>query len=123
MWDNFPEGSDTVKLYAKCALLGALVLGAGATAAGALGGIERNAPPTATVYTYEWSCPIDEAAFVLRDCGGFVGVYDSAAAKKPVTVTDIEVSCLRDADRDMLTAGIAVSDREELLSLLEDLGS
>ena len=123
MRDNFPEGSDTVKLQAKYALLGALVLLAGVSAAGALGGIQQNAPPTPTVYTYEWNCSMEEAAFVLRESDGYVGVFESAGARKPVTVTDIEVAGLRDADRDMLSAGIAVCDRQELLSLLEDFGS
>ena len=42
---------------------------------------------------------------------------------KPVTVTAIEVSNLRGADRAMLEKGIPVSDKSELLELLEDLGS
>ena len=38
-------------------------------------------------------------------------------------LTDIEVGTLREADRQILNTGLAVADREELLTLLEDLGS
>ena len=41
----------------------------------------------------------------------------------PMTLTDIEVGTLREADRQILNTGLAVADREELLTLLEDLGS
>ncbi|MEG1633323.1 MAG: hypothetical protein RR314_04650 [Oscillospiraceae bacterium] len=113
-----------MKLYVKGALLAALSLGAAVSAYKAVGGIrEREVEEKRPVYTYEWSCDPDEAAFVLREYDGHVGVFDSNAAKSPVTVTDIELDCLRRADRDMLTAGIAVADRAELLTLLEDLGS
>ena len=40
-----------------------------------------------------------------------------------ITLTDIEIETLRDADRQILNAGLAVADREELLTLLEDLGT
>ncbi len=40
-----------------------------------------------------------------------------------MTLTDIEVGTLREADRQILNTGLAVADREELLTLLEDLGS
>ena len=38
-------------------------------------------------------------------------------------VTDIEVRLLPAADRETLAAGLSVESREELLLLLEDLGS
>ena len=38
-------------------------------------------------------------------------------------MTGIELSCLRNADRAMVQAGIPVLSRQELLLLLEDLGS
>lgn len=38
-------------------------------------------------------------------------------------MTRIELKCLRAADRAMVEAGIPVLSRQELLQLLEDLGS
>ena len=61
--------------------------------------------------------------FFLRSSGGYVAVYTGQKEKEPVTVTAIEVSNLRGADRAMLEKGIPVSDKSELLELLEDLGS
>lgn len=65
----------------------------------------------------------DMARFYLRDSGGYVAVYERARDKTPMLVTDIELSCLRSADRAMVESGIPVLDRQELLQLLEDLGS
>ena len=50
-------------------------------------------------------------------------MFASAVDKDPITLTDIEIETLRDADRQILNAGLAVADREELLTLLEDLGT
>ena len=65
----------------------------------------------------------ESAEFFLRSSGGYVAVYTGQKEKEPVTVTAIEVSNLRGADRAMLEKGIPVSDKSELLELLEDLGS
>ena len=65
----------------------------------------------------------ENAEFFLRSSGGYVAVYTGQKEKEPVTVTAIEVSNLRGADRAMLEKGIPVSDKSELLELLEDLGS
>ena len=65
----------------------------------------------------------DMARFYLRDSGGYVAVYEQERDKTPLAVTDIELACLRSADQAMLEAGIPVLDRQELLKLLEDLGS
>lgn len=65
----------------------------------------------------------DSAEFYLRVSGGYVAVFTGRREKEPVTVTAIEVSNLRGADRAMLERGIPVSDKNELLELLEDLGS
>jgi hypothetical protein len=112
-----------MKLYVKGLLLAALASGAAAAAWKAVGGITGASAAREPQYAYEWSCSMDDAAFVLRDYGGHVGVFASARAESPVTVTDIEVACLRQADQEMLRSGIAVADRDELLTLLEDLGS
>lgn len=65
----------------------------------------------------------EDAQFFLKSSGGYVAVYEDERYRSPLTVTGIETSCLRGADRAMLEEGIPVSDRRELLLLLEDLGS
>lgn len=64
-----------------------------------------------------------EAEYILRDYEGYVSVFDAAHDRAPLQVTAIEVSALRQTDREMLQGGISVGDREQLLLLLEDLGS
>lgn len=63
------------------------------------------------------------AEYYLRDSGGHVAVFSSRRDKTPLTVTPIETYCLRTADRAMLRGGIPVESEDELLMLLEDLGS
>lgn len=75
-----------------------------------------------TVYA-QYGERAESAEFFLRSSGGYVAVYTGQKEKEPVTVTAIEVSNLRGADRAMLEKGIPVSDKSELLELLEDLGS
>ncbi len=75
-----------------------------------------------TVYA-QYGERAENAEFFLRSSGGYVAVYTGQKEKEPVTVTAIEVSNLRGADRAMLEKGIPVSDKSELLELLEDLGS
>ena len=65
----------------------------------------------------------DEAAYLLRSRDGLVAVYEGENRRRPAELTDIEVALLRRADRAMLDRGIPAADREELLMLLEDLGS
>ena len=65
----------------------------------------------------------DTAQFFLRDSGEYVAVYRKERDKDPMTVTNIELSCLRSVDRAMIEAGLPVADHWELLQLLEDLGS
>ena len=65
----------------------------------------------------------EDAAYILRDLGGFVAVYEGRKAREPAEATAIETASLRAADRRLLTDGIPASDSRELLGLLEDLGS
>ena len=65
----------------------------------------------------------EDAEFYLRGSGAYVAVYSSPRDREPVSVTGIELGGLRGADRAMLEEGIPVTDRKELLLLLEDLGS
>ena len=67
--------------------------------------------------------PIAEpAAYYLRDCGGFVAVY-RADDTTPLNITGIETATLNDTDARLLLDGIPADSRNELLLLLEDLGS
>lgn len=62
------------------------------------------------------------AQFLLREKDGYVAVYRNGE-NKPERVTEIETPLLRKADRAMLAKGIPAEDLDEMLSLLEDLGS
>ena len=61
--------------------------------------------------------------YILREQDGFIAVYGADSANTPLELTDIEVSTLRRVDQDMLEQGISAKSRDELLTLLEDLGS
>ena len=71
----------------------------------------------------------DDAArpgeYLVADYGGSVAVFDSAdsSMENPLQVTDIELGTLRAADRALIEIGVPVASREELMALLEDLGS
>ena len=65
----------------------------------------------------------EEAEFYLRPCGGYIAVYPGIRDKVPLSVTGIELSALRSADRALIEKGLPVSDERNLLFLLEDLGS
>lgn len=108
----------------RVGLLTAMALIACVCAAAAVGSVLERAPAkTLAAYEYQWSVDAAEAEFILREYGGVVGVFEPGRRSKPMSVTDIEVFSLREADRAMLETGIAVRDRAELMELLEDLGS
>ena len=65
----------------------------------------------------------ENAQFFLKNSDGYIAVYEKERDKKPMVITSIELSCLRSVDKAMIEAGLPVSDRWELLQLLEDLGS
>lgn len=87
--------------------------------AGAAVSSVRGGRADADVVSYDGA----DAAYILRDYEGYVGVFGADRAGAPLQVTAIEVSSLRQADRDLLRGGVSVGDREQLLLLLEDLGS
>lgn len=62
------------------------------------------------------------AGYTLGEHDGLLAVF-SAGSEEPITVTEIELASLRQADRDMIDRGLSAQSREELLLLLEDLGS
>ncbi len=59
-------------------------------------------------------------SYVVGEIDGCVGVLLNGEAE---IETDLPVSTLRRADRDMLENGIAVPSREKALMILEDLGA
>lgn len=65
--------------------------------------------------------PRTEQGFVLGEYEGRLAIFGQS--KEPISVTEIELDGLRAADREKVQEGIPVTTREELVSLLEDLGS
>ncbi len=110
----------------KVAGVGVLAVSALYCALGAIGSITAVAesePPASPTAEIEQSVSPQEASYVLRDYGGVVAVFLPEEEKRPLAVTDIAVEELRAADRTLLDQGIRAADRDELVSLLEDLGS
>lgn len=83
-------------------------------------GAEDSAGVTAPAETE--TTQTQDAPFVLREYEGRVAVF-SPGREMPLSVTTIELETLREQDRKLLLEGLAAEDREELLMLLEDLGS
>ncbi len=108
----------------RLALLMVLAAAAAFTGAEAWRGLRppenRNLPRE----IYEsYAARADGAVCYLRPSDGRVAVFSSRRGKEPLRVTNIELKCLRASDRAMVEAGIPVLSRQELLCLLEDLGS
>ena len=107
----------------KAAVLLVLMWAAAYSAGGAYRSLQRSAAdtlPAELSARFEFS---EEAEFFLRDSGGYIAVFESKRAKKPLSITAIETAVLRDTDRQLLGRGIPVKNAVELLALLEDLGS
>ncbi len=68
-----------------------------------------------------WAVP--EGEFLLREKDGVVAVVDRRTEPQRTTLTEISLSSLPSGDRLALAEGIFAKDEQELLSLLEDLGS
>ena len=64
----------------------------------------------------------EQENFTLCARNGYLAVLDPSLGEKPV-ITDIALDTLREADRKLIETGLRVETREELLTLLEDLGS
>lgn len=111
-------------LKIRMVMLLCLVAAAALSGYGAYSSIRRTAESAVPEEVYaQLMADAEDAEFFLRSDGSHVAVYSGARGRTPVSVTGIEVSGLRSADRAMLDAGIPVADRETLLYLLEDLGS
>ena len=113
-----------MSLRAKAALLLCLTGGALYSGAEAFRSLQPPANTRLPKEIYErYAVRAEAAEYVLKDCGNYVAVYDRAKSREPLSVTGIELRCLREADRAMVQAGIPVISHRELLLLLEDLGS
>ena len=111
-------------LRAKAALLLILTAGALYAAAEAFRSVQPPVNALLPKEIYErYAVRSDAAEFLLRREGNYVAVYEKERPREPLSVTGIELRCLRAADRAMVEAGIPVISRRELLLLLEDLGS
>lgn len=120
----FEQGDEGVKIRAKAALLMCLMAGALYSAAEAFRSVQPPVNAQLPKEIYErFAVRADAAEFTLRGNGRYVAVYEKSGSREPVSVTGIELRCLREADRAMIEAGIPVISRRELLLLLEDLGS
>ena len=64
-----------------------------------------------------------EICYVLRDYEGYVAIFVENDPTCPMTVTDIQVSTLRELDKMLLETGMKLYSRERLMMTLEDLGS
>lgn len=113
-----------MRLKVKAALLLCLVGAALFTAGDALQQLRRAPVSHLPEEIYErFSRRADDAAYFLRREGNYVAIYEGKRARTPARVTEIELKNLRRADRAMIEAGLPVGSRQELLQLLEDLGS
>ena len=65
----------------------------------------------------------DRALYTLRREGEFLAIYPGKRGRDAPVITGIELHGLRRADRAMIEQGLPVGSRQELLQLLEDLGS
>ena len=65
----------------------------------------------------------EAVCYVLREYEGQVAIFLENEPVSPLTVTDIQVSTLRELDRKLLETGIKLYSKERLMMTLEDLGS
>lgn len=103
-----------LKMAALCVMASAAVLSVAVTASAVM--MEKNESMAC------FASPV-ESSYVLRDYEGYVAVFVENDPRCPMTVTDIEVSTLRELDRRLLQTGMKVSSHENLMMTLEDLGS
>lgn len=108
-----------MKLWIKLALCSVLTVAAAASAAAVYSGFEH--PDERETQQIE-PRSLEGAQFVVREYDGCVAVF-AAGESSPITMTDIDVRSLREYDRALLMAGLPAADSDEVLTLLEDLGS
>ncbi|HIQ87579.1 MAG TPA: hypothetical protein IAD33_08900 [Candidatus Scatomorpha gallistercoris] len=111
-----------MKLWMKLAGCGVLAVTAVLCASAAIGGITGGVRASDEEGVVDWPLTMDDAEFVLKEYDGCVAVF-AVGGHEPVTTTEIDVRTLREADRALLGAGLPAANRDEVLTLLEDLGS
>ena len=111
-----------MKLWMKLAGCGVLAVTAVLCASAAIGGITGGVRASDEEGMVDWPLTMDDAEFVLKEYDGCVAVF-AVGGHEPVTTTEIDVRTLREADRALLGAGLPAANRDEVLTLLEDLGS
>ncbi len=111
-----------MKLWMKLAGCGVLAVTAVLCASAAIGGITGGVRASDEEGLVDWPLTMDDAEFVLKEYDGCVAVF-AVGGHEPVTTTEIDVRTLREADRALLGAGLPAANRDEVLTLLEDLGS
>lgn len=60
--------------------------------------------------------------YMLREYGGIIGVF-SAGGSEPISVIDVDVRTLPEADRRALASGVFAADEDELNRRIEDYSS
>ena len=111
-----------MKLWMKLAGCGVLAVTAVLCASAAIGGITGGVRASDEEGVVDWPLTMDDAEFVLKEYDGCVAVF-AVGGHEPVTTTEIDVRTLREADRALLGAGLPAANRDEVLTLLEDLSS
>ena len=111
-----------MKLWMKLAGCGVLAVTAVLCSSAAIGGITGGVRASDEEGVVDWPLTMDDAEFVLKEYDGCVAVF-AVGGHEPVTTTEIDVRTLREADRALLGAGLPAANRDEVLTLLEDLGS
>ena len=111
-----------MKLWMKLAGCGVLAVTAVLCASAAIGGITGGVRASDEEGVVDWPLTMDDAEFVLKEYDGCVAVF-AVGGHEPVTTTEIDVRTLREADRALLGAGLPAANRDEVMTLLEDLGS
>lgn len=106
-----------MKPYAKAAATAALVLMSVLTGAAAINSSESGSASAAQEETAEI-----KAEYCLKAYDGYIAIY-KADGKKPISVTEIEISTLNKEDAKLLKKGIEAENKEAVLMLLEDFGS
>ena len=61
--------------------------------------------------------------YVVREHNGKIAVFSNGFQTTPMLETDIPTDGLRETDRQMLRDGIEAASYEDVIALLEDLGS
>lgn len=104
-----------LKMTALCLMTAAALLSAGVAAAS----FAKPASETAAACFAE----PEKDRYVLRDYEGYVAVFVENDPRCPMTVTDIQVSTLRELDKRLLRTGMKIDSHQRLMMTLEDLNS